>query len=733
MPIAYDKTSQTITLHTDHTSYQMKIGPCGFLMHTYYGPRITGDMSYAIAWGDRGFSGNPYDAGTDRGISADVMPLEYPCEGSGDYRYTALGVRRADGPSGCDLRYKDHRIDSGIYTLDGLPCLHANEADPADDPSTLTVLLGDESTGLHVELLYGVFPHADTITRAARIVNSGKNPLILQNAASASVDFLGGEWDLIHFEGRHCGERTPERLHIRHEETRIGSRRGTSSHQNNPFVILADRRTDEDHGSCMGLSLLYSGSFCCSAAMDQFGTVRIAEGIQPERFDYRLEPGESFETPEAAMIFTDCGLTNLSHKMHNMINDHICRGPWAKRSRPVLINSWESMGMDFDREKLLRFAKKASGLGVEMMVLDDGWFGERNSDYAGLGDWVANEKKMGGSMKSFAEEIRSMGMKFGIWIEPEMVNEDSDLYRQHPDWALKIPGKKPVRGRYQLVLDFSRSEVVDAVFDQIAGLFDECRPDYVKMDMNRSLSDVCTAAAGEQSQGKILHKYVLGVYRFMEKLLARYPELLLEGCSGGGGRYDAGMLYYCPQIWCSDNTDAIDRLQIQYGTSFGYPQSTFGAHVSAVPNGCTGRTVPFFTRRVVSLAGGFGFELDLETLTKEEENEVVRQIDDYHTYSDLLMGGLYYRLTDLVANREEAAWMTVSEDKSRALVSIVSLNRRGGQPLRFLRLKGLDSRRMYEDTESGEVFCGAALMAQGIPLLSLEREYEARRIFLREV
>ncbi len=737
MSIVYRKEDKTITLHTAHTSYQMKEGPGGFLMHTYYGPRITGDadQSYAMSWMDRGFSGNPHDAGKDRGISADVMPLEYPCEGNGDYRYTAFGVRRKDSASGCDLRMKGFEILPGKYQLEGLPSVHAKtkEKKGKSHQQTLRVTLEDEGTGICVELFYGVLEEADTITRSAKITNQGSSPLVLQNAASTSLDYIGGMWDLIHFAGRHCGERTPERREIGHEEILIGSRRGASGHQNNPFVILAEREAAEDHGACVGISLLYSGSFSCVAGMDQFGTVRLTSGIMPERFDYLLEKNESFQTPEAAMIFTDRGLTDLSHRMHTLVREHICRGPWALRRRPVLINSWESMGMNFDRNKLLEFAQQAAALGVEMMVLDDGWFGERDDDYKGLGDWIANERKIGGSIGSLAEEIRTMGMRFGLWIEPEMVSENSSLYRNHPDWAFTIPGKKPVRGRYQLVLDFSREEVVDTVFDRIAAVLDECKADYVKMDMNRSLSDVRTMTAGEQSQGKTLYRYMLGVYRFMEKLLQRYPNILLEGCCGGGGRFDAGMLFYSPQIWCSDDSDAIERLEIQYGTSFGYPLSTIGAHVSAVPNGATRRVVPFSTRGIVALTGGFGFELNLNELSDEEKALVSRQVKEYKQYAELIIGGLYYRLTDVVANREEAAWMIVAPDRSEALVSIVCIHYRPNAPQRFVRLKGLEDNRIYRDIKNGKEYSGAGLRFQGIPLFSMEEDYEGWQLHLKRV
>ncbi len=712
MAIYYDKEQCTITLDTQHTTYQMKIGPGGLLLHTYYGPTAEGDQSYLIPYRDRGFSGNPYDAGNQRAISADTFPLEYPCEGNGDFRASAFSLRRCNGAVGCDLRYQEHRILPGKYSLPGLPAVYAQE----EEAQTLVVTLADREAGVTVELRYGVLPGLDLITRAARILNSGDAPLTLQNAASAAVDQLAGDWELIHFSGRHAGERTPCRTEIGQREILIGSRRGTSSHQQSPFVILAQPDTTELSGPCIGMSFVYSGSFACNVSRDQFGTTRAVMGIQPEHFDYPLQPGEAFQAPEVLLAYSADGLAHLSQIFHKTIARHICRGPWRDRRRPVLLNNWEATGMDFDGEKILSIARKAADLGVEMMVLDDGWFGARNDDNAGLGDWTVNTQKLGCSMGQLADKIRAMGLKFGLWIEPEMVNEDSDLYRAHPDWALQIPGKRPVRGRNQLVLDFSRPEIVDAIFDQIVQVLDECRPDYVKMDMNRSLVDVYTAAASYQSQGKILYEYTKGVYRFMQQLLDRYPDLLLEGCSGGGGRFDAGMLYYCPQIWCSDNTDAIDRIRIQFGTSFGYPIRTMGAHVSAVPNHDAHRTEPIHTRAVVAMAGTFGYELDLNLISEEEKQQVPQQIAAFKQDWDLLHNGLFYRLTDVMKNRKEAAWMMVAEDGSQALLNIVTLDATGNSPNRFIRCAGLVPGANYRDPESGRVYSANALMSQGMPL-----------------
>ena len=611
MPIMYDDKAQTLTLHTDHATYQMKVMHQGILVHTYHGPRAEGDMSYAIQYRDRGFSGNPYSAGSDRTVSCDTLPLEYPCEGSGDYRRAAFSVRDSHGVSGCDLRYVSHRVLPGKYSLPGLPAVWAPEA----EAQTLSVLLKDERLSLEVELLYGVLPALDCVTRSVIVRNRGTETVTLQACASTCLDDLHGGYDVISFHGRHVAERQPERVPLGHAERVIGSRRGASSHHANPFVVLCEHDATEEHGLCVGTALLWSGSFCCSASLDSIDQTRLVMGIQEERFDYELCPGESFTAPEAATVFSLEGLTGMSLRFHELAQEHIIRSDWRDVPRPILINNWEATYMKFTGEKIVGIARQAAELGIDMMVLDDGWFGRRNDDHDGLGDWQVNEAKLGCTMKELVDTIHGMGMRFGLWIEPEMVNMRSDLFRDHPDWAFRIPGKDPVRSRDQLVLDFSRPEVVDHVFEQISAVLSCGGIDYIKMDMNRSLHDVYTAAAERQSQGRVLYHYVLGVYRFIQRLLDAHPGLLIEGCAGGGGRFDLGMLYYTPQIWCSDNTDPIERLKIQYGTSFCYPPSSMGAHVSFSPNHQTGRVTPISVRGAVAMAGTFGYELDLGLLS----------------------------------------------------------------------------------------------------------------------
>lgn len=731
MAIQYKENEKLFTIHTDHSTYQMKVDRFGYLLHLYYGDRADGSMEYLLTCADRGFSGNPYDAGADRTYSMDALPQEYPTCGTGDYRSPALMVKNGDGSISCDLRFRGYEIKHGKYSLPGLPamygrteCMNAGTRMDAES-ETLELYLEDQAGGLAVTLLYGVFPGYDIITRAVKLENKGSDPLVLEKVHSACLDFTYGDYDLIQFYGRHAMERNWQRTAVSHGAQVIGSRRGTSSHQYSPFIILAGAETTEDAGQCYGLSFVYSGAFKAEAEKDQFDQTRVLMGLQDEMFSYELPAGRTFYGPEVILSYSGKGLGTLSHNYHKAIRHNLCRGKYKTAPRPVLLNSWEAAYFDFTGEKLYEIASQASELGVEMLVLDDGWFGKRDSDTSGLGDWFVNENKLGGGLGSLVSRINGLGMKFGIWIEPEMVSEDSELYRAHPDWAFTIPGRKPVMSRSQLVLDFSRKEVVDYVFDSICRVFDSAHIEYVKWDMNRSITDVYSHAGQSGSPGSILYRYVLGLYDFLERLTTRYPDLLIEGCSGGGGRFDAGMLYYTPQIWCSDNTDAMDRIRIQYGTSFGFPVSAVGSHVSACPNHQTGRSVSLDTRGVVAMAGSFGYELDPGKVTEDEKECIKKQIKDYHKYWPLIHDGDYYRLANPFTDTQAAAWLFVSEDKEEALLNVVTLETHGNPLTIGIRLKGLDPRALYKDESTGKIYPGAALMSAGIPMPMMADEYQA--------
>ena len=488
------------------------------------------------------------------------------------------------------------------------------------------------------------------------------------------------------------------------------------------MIILAQKETTEDAGSCYSMSFVYSGGFKAEVEKDQYNQTRAVMGLSDEQFSYPLESGEIFYVPETILSYSNQGLSLLSQNLHKCIRTHVCRGKYKDAVRPVLLNSWEASYFDFDGKSIYELAKQAADIGVEMLVLDDGWFGKRDDDNSGLGDWQVNQKKMGEPLGSLVEKINALGLKFGIWFEPEAINEDSDLYRAHPDWALTIPGRDPVRGRNQLVLDFSRPEVVDHIFGQVCEILDQGNIEYVKWDMNRSLCDCFSRNTTEQ--GRVMYDYVLGLYDFLERLVQRYPDLLIEGCSGGGGRFDAGMLYYTPQIWCSDNSDARDRVDIQYGTSFGYPVSAVGSHVSAVPNHQNGRMTPIETRAITAMAGTFGYELDPKKLSEQEKEEVRQQIQDYKKYAQLIQNGLYYRLTNPF-EQQVGAWEFVSEDKEEVLVNAVMLEVHGNMTVNFIRLKGLEENCMYREEKSGKLYPSIALMETGIPLPVEMGEYRA--------
>ena len=722
MGIAFSEKDKTFTLHTMNTTYQMKVDSFGFLLHLYYGRRTEGCMDYLLTFADRGFSGNPYEAGEDRTYSMDALPQELPCQGTGDYRVPSVVIKNSDGSYGCSFRYQGHRILEGKYGLKGLPAVYANK----EEAQTLEIDLEDPATKVKVTLLYGVFPDLDVITRSAVIRNTGQGKIYLEKAQAACLDFVSGDFDLISFYGRHAMERNMQRTAVAHGAQVLTSRRGTSSHQYNPMIILAQKETTEDAGSCYSMSFVYSGGFKAEVEKDQYNQTRAVMGLSDEQFSYPLESGEIFYVPETILSYSNQGLSLLSQNLHKCIRTHVCRGKYKDAVRPVLLNSWEASYFDFDGKSIYELAKQAADIGVEMLVLDDGWFGKRDDDNSGLGDWQVNQKKMGEPLGSLVEKINALGLKFGIWFEPEAINEDSDLYRAHPDWALTIPGRDPVRGRNQLVLDFSRPEVVDHIFGQVCEILDQGNIEYVKWDMNRSLCDCFSRNTTEQ--GRVMYDYVLGLYDFLERLVQRYPDLLIEGCSGGGGRFDAGMLYYTPQIWCSDNSDARDRVDIQYGTSFGYPVSAVGSHVSAVPNHQNGRMTPIETRAITAMAGTFGYELDPKKLSEQEKEEVRQQIQDYKKYAKLIQNGLYYRLTNPF-EQQVGAWEFVSEDKEEVLVNAVMLEVHGNMTVNFIRLKGLEENCMYREEKSGKLYPSIALMETGIPLPVEMGEYRAYQMY----
>lgn len=698
-------------LETKNSMYQMKADEYGVLRHLWYGNKTGSDMDYLLDYPDVGFAGNIYDANTCRTYSLNTLPLEYGTAGVGDYRVPAVSITHMDGSNALDLRYVDYRITKGKYAIPGLPAVYAEEA----EAETLEIILKDTATDIYIILKYGILEEYDVITRSVVVENRGEQAVTLQRVHSLCLDFPYGDWEWIHFHGRHAMERQLDRQEVFHGIQESSSMRGMSSHQQNPAILLCEKTCTETDGFCIGAVFMYSGSFQAQVEKDQLNQTRIVMGIHPDTFCWRLEGQDSFYTPEVILSCSGTGMGQLSRQFHRIIREHVCRGNYKLTERPVLINNWEATYFDFDDEKLLNIAKEAARLGVDMMVMDDGWFGKRDDDYSGLGDWYVNEKKLRSGLVKLVEQVNALGMKFGIWFEPEMVSEDSDLYRAHPDWAIQIPGRKPMRGRSQLLLDMTREEVRDYLYQVISAVLNSANVEYVKWDMNRSISDWYSAALPADRQGEMPHRYVLGLYELLERLTHDYPNVLFEGCSGGGGRFDAGMLYYCPQIWCSDDTDAYERTKIQYGTSFFYPISAVGSHVSAVPNHQTGRVTPIETRAVTAMAGSFGYELDLNTLSQEEKDAVAEQITRFKEYGPLIHNGDYYRLSNPMKDKL-AAWAFVARDQSSVLVHGM-IFRTEANMLRYpLRLQGLAPEKRYRLEGTEQVYTGAALMEAGILL-----------------
>ena len=711
MAIKFDSTTKSFFLETKNTMYQMKVDPIGVLKHIWYGEKTFCDMEYLLNYGDIGFSGNPYDVQDDRTYSLDTIPLEYSCGGIGDFRISAIDIQHKNGSNALDLRYASHSIVKGKYSINGLPAVYDND----NSMETLEIVLKDTSSKVQVTLKYAILESLDIITRCATITNNGNSAIKITKADSICLDVPKNSWELVHFYGKHAMERQVERVPLIRGIQEISSKRGTSSHQHNPAVILCQKGCTETNGNCIGALLVYSGSFKTQIEVDQLEQTRLVMGINDDRFSWNLEENQTFYTPEVILSYSSNGFERLSHNFHNVIRNNICRGKYKLSERPVLINNWEATYFNFNEEKIFNIVKQASELGVDMFVLDDGWFGKRDDDNSGLGDWFVNDKKLKGGLKPLVEKITSLGMKFGIWFEPEMISEDSDLYRNHSDWVIKIPNRLPTKSRNQLVLDMSREDVRNYLYNCISNILDSAEISYIKWDMNRSICDLYSNSLSAENQGELSYRYVLGLYELLERLTSNYPNVLFEGCSGGGGRFDAGILYYCPQIWCSDNTDAYSRTKIQYGTSFFYPISTMGSHVSCTPNHQTGRITPLETRGITAMAGSFGYELDLNTLSEDEKLSVKQQIIKFKQYRSLIHNGNYYRLTNPMSENL-AIWSFVNEDKSKVLVQGMIYQSRSNCVGYTVKLTGLDLDKKYRLNGTERIFTGKALTYGGIQL-----------------
>ncbi len=706
-------------LDTRHTSYLMQINPAGYLLHTYYGGRISDDSAAHLHPSPfRNFNSYP-DTPMGAKIIPDTLPMEYPTFGIGDYRVPGTIALHADGSRVCDLRYKSCNLMDGTVSLTGLPTPHTADGENAQ---TLEILLCDDPTGLQVILGYTVYAEKDVIVRYTRFVNAGKAALTLEKAASFTLDFPTDRFDFIRLYGAWAAERHIERTPVCHGLSGFTSRRGSSSHFYNPFFALCDHDATEHAGDVYGFHLMYSGNHSTEVEGSAFHATRCVMGIAQDGFAWRLEPGASFETPAALLTFSEDGLNGMSQNFHTFILQNICPKRWMTERRPILINNWEATYFDFNEEKLLAIAKTASALGIEMFVMDDGWFGHRTNDQSSLGDWFPDLSRLPDGIAHLVNAIRATGMKFGIWMEPEMISRDSKLFAAHPDWYIHIPGRTASLGRCQYVLDMSRKEVVDYLFDAISKILSCAEISYLKWDMNRNITDAFSVALPAHLQGEFLHRYILGVYNLMGRVTAAFPDLLLENCSGGGGRFDTGMLAFCPQIWTSDDTDPMERTKIQYGTSLAYPISTMGAHVSASPNHQTNRATDFSTRASVAFFGTFGYELDVNRLSEEERAIIRAQCDFYRAHYETINRGTLCRLVSPFENSNFCAWAVLSPDQKEILIFAARYRHQANREDLYVKLPFAPKETVYTDPVTNRKFHGDTLARAGLCLVFPEHD-----------
>lgn len=721
MSIVFDENKRVFKLDTEKSSYAFHITDSRNLLHLYYGGYIPEtDITHMLRIpNDEPFVPAVHDAMGPH--SFDCAPIEFPTSGVADFREPAMQVMDINGMSACECYYKDYRISNGKPKLKGLPATYAAD----DEAQTLEVFCYDPHSGLDITLMYSVFPKFDVITRSVKVENNGLAAIDLRRIISMSLDLDRMDYDMITLHGTWARERHVQRFPIRFGKQSIDSNRGATSHAHNNFFALCDHTATEDFGEAYGFALVYSGSFLGMVEVGQYEKTRALLGINPYDFSWHLEPGEDFQAPEVIMTYSGEGLGQMSRNFHDVMRNNLIRGKWKNMRRPILINNWEATYFNFDTDKLIDIAREAKKAGIEMLVMDDGWFGHRNDDKSSLGDWFVNEDKIKGGLKHLVDEVNKIGLKFGIWFEPEMISPDSKLYAEHQDWCIHIPGRHRTTVRSQLVLDFSRKEVRDYIYEQMKAILSSANIEYVKWDMNRQLSEVGNEVFPPERQREIWHRYVLGVYEMQERLLTDFPDLLLENCAGGGSRFDAGMLYYSPQIWTSDDTDAIERLKIQYGTSMCYPCSCFGAHVSDSPNHCVGRITPFETRGHVAMSGTFGYELDVTRISDDDKYAIKEQIEEFNKYNPLVRTGDYYRIGNPFANDRFDAWQFVAKDKSETLLEYVQVLKEPSVFLHRVKLKGLEKGCYYRHEQTGRVYSAELLMNSGFDIPSLWGDFRS--------
>lgn len=713
MSVFYDEANKIFNLKTPETSYMIGIHEDKVPMHIYYGKRVdrTYDMDamlgYEPYWHNSGSSVFSRDFS---GVSLTTIPQEYPTYGTGDYRVPVFHAQYADGSTVSKLYYKGYKIYDGKPELDGLPSTYIEDKSEAQ---TLELYLEDELTGVKVVIAYTAYNDRDVITRSNRIINGGQNSVKLQSALSGCIDLPECDYDFVHFQGSWARERHVEKNPLMRGNQSVESLRGATGHIHNPLVCLASKQATETSGEVYAMNLVYSGNFVSGAYVDTFNRTRLYSGINPFDFEWKLEPGESFQTPECVFVYSDCGFDKMSSVMHSLVRERVCRGKYRDLERPILLNNWEATYFDFNEEKIVDIAKKAAEVGVDLFVLDDGWFGERNKDDCSLGDWFVNKEKLPSGIDGLAKKVNELGLKFGLWFEPEMISEKSKLYEAHPDWCLHVDGRSRSTGRRQLVLDLSRDDVCDYIITVLSDLFDKANIEYIKWDMNRNMSEVGSALLPPDRQRETAHRYILGLYKILGTFKERFPNILMEGCAGGGGRFDLGMFCYFNQFWTSDDSDAVERQYIQDGTSYGYPTVVMGAHVSAVPNHQVQRVTDINLRGFVAMSGQFGYELDLATLTDDEIAEVKKQIALYKEFGPIFHKGSMHRIKSPFKDNM-TVWEFVSEDGNTAIVQIFGIKGQVREPHKKICLRGLEPKAVYKDRFTGKLYSGEVLMSMGI-------------------
>ena len=727
--IKYDTKKRQFHLSNDRMSYVMEVTEQGYLLHTYYGKKIENFMKtrpYPNG-GRSSFSPSPLDY-LGSGFSLDTALQEFPGYDSGDYRAGMYEVTFPDWTKASTMKYVSHEIFEGKKKLEGLPATYVNEDNEA---TTLEILMRDEHRKISAVLSYTLFRDLSVLTKSVRYFNNSTDTVILNKAKSGSIDFDSKNFDMLSLPGTWSREKEYIKAPLSHGIHTVDSKRGASSSHYHPFMALCSKELTEHQGDVYAFHFVYSGNFSITAEVDIFENTRVVVGINDFNFDWLLQAGDSFQTPEVVMVYSSAGLNGMSQQFHALYRNHLVRGIHKHAHRPILINNWETTYFDFNEEKLLNLAKGAKALGVELFVLDDGWFGERNSDTTSLGDWVVNTKKLPSGVKGIAEQVKKSGMKFGLWFEPEMISEKSELFKSHPDWHIHVPSVPSSVGRSQLILDWSRAEVRDHIYSQIKAILDEVPVDYIKWDMNRNMTEMGSTGRAPSAQMETAHRYMLGLYDILDRITTDYPAILFENCSGGGGRFDAGMSYYMPQSWTSDNTDAIARLQMQYTNSFIFPPEMICAQLAEVPNHQTGRLTPIETRAAVAMSVNFGIMLNLQRETAQDLEKVKSYIDWYKQNRDLLQFSTFYRLLNPFEGNS-GAWLHLAPDGSRALVTYVQILNRASAPLQRVKLVALDPQGVY-DVE-GEHMSGDELMSYGLYLNhGMSQDFEARVVEIKKI